>query len=109
MKKTVYYLSMRILRNQADAEDNTIQAFLSLSKTLNRLERDLLCDHNADKEEFLVDGNPCAITRNIDTGQAILYYDSEYAKIEISCVLSDDEISQIAQELRITLKSKWKS
>lgn len=43
---SVYHLSLQILRNQADAEDNTIQVFINLSKMLHRIEPDIASKRN---------------------------------------------------------------
>ena len=45
-EKRIYNLSLKILKNQADAEDNTIQVFFNLSKALNRLEPDIESQRN---------------------------------------------------------------
>lgn len=45
-EKPVYYLSYKILGNQADAEDNAIQTFLNLSKVLRRIESNVHSQRN---------------------------------------------------------------
>ena len=45
-ERNVYHLSMQILHNHADAEDNTIQTFEKLSKVLNQIEQDIKSPRN---------------------------------------------------------------
>ena len=45
-EQPVYSLSNKILRNKADAEDNSIQVFIKLSKVLYRIEPDLQSKRN---------------------------------------------------------------
>ena len=45
-EQSVYSLSYKILRNNADAEDNTMQVFIKLSKVLYRIEPDVQSKRN---------------------------------------------------------------
>lgn len=55
-------------------------------------------------QEINLDGSACILLRHMETGEACVLYDAEYAVVEVYSTLSDDELLELVQGIKITIR-----